>query len=169
MPKSPDETAGGTSAGNGGEQPPPPELSSTDVPWQPGPGKGKQSDEAAEAIWTQLVAIRQTVDRLHEEAKEARLRRRLALVPVRVSDLMRGFQAAVSRANRSTRTGEGEGEDIERMAIKDLKVGLSAPILESAHAEDPVLMLPNLESADADSPAVSLEFRVVAVPRQARG
>jgi hypothetical protein len=75
----------------------------------------------------------------------------------------------VARANRATRAGEEDGEDIERMAIKDLEVSVTAPLLESAHAEDPVLMLPNLKSVDADSPAITLKFNVVSVPRAQRG
>lgn len=164
------------------KQQPPPELGSgSDVPWK---HKGDDDDDhdpkhphyhhhldkhAAEAIYAQLLALRETTEKLLQEAREAKLRRRLELVPVRTADLMRGFQAAVAKANRSTRAGEQEGEDIERMAIKDLEVSLTAPIIESAHAEDPVVMLPNIKSVDADSPSLSLKFSVVSVPRQSRG
>ena len=101
--------------------------------------------EAAEVIYRQLLEVRKTVDNLVQETKEAKVRQRLERVPVRTSDLMRGFQAAVARANRSARSSEEDGEDIERMSVKDLEISLSAPIIEGGHADDPVLMLPNIK------------------------
>lgn len=172
----------GSSSKSKSKQPPPPKLgSSGDDSWKHKGDEDEDDDHdhkhhhhhldkhAAEAIYAQLTALRETVEKLLQETREAKVRRRLELVPVRTADLMRGFQAAVAKANRSTRAGEQEGEDIERMAIKDLEVSLTAPIIESAHAEDPVVMLPNIKSVDADSPRLSLKFSVVGVPRQQRG
>lgn len=158
-------------ASTGSSQPPPPEFggSGETLPWSPKSGHGPANIEAAEAIYGQLIEVRKIVNQLLQESAQARTRRRLELVPVRTSDLMRGFQAAVARANRATRAGEGDSEDIERMAIKDLEISVTAPLIESAHAEDPVLMLPNLKSVDADSPAITLKFNVVSVPRAQRG
>ena len=105
------------------------------------------------------------VEQLRQETIDEKLRRRLDLVPVRVGDLMRGFQAAVARANLATRAGgEGEGEDIEQMVIKNLEVSVTAPVIDAGHAEDPVLMLPNIKSPDAATAQVSLKFSVVSVP-----
>ncbi len=157
-------TTGGTT------QPPPPPVGggSGTVPWSPG---GKKDEElAAAAIYAQLLEVRKVVEQLRQETIDEKLRRRLDLVPVRVGDLMRGFQAAVARANLATRAGaEGEGEDIEQMAIKNLEVSVTAPVIDAGHAEDPVLMLPNIKSPDAATAQVSLKFSVVSVPaRKAR-
>ena len=149
-------------------QPPPPEMkaSSEDVPWEPTKGKGKIKieAEAIESIYTQLMETKALLGKLLQETKEAKIRRRLALMPVKTGDIMRGFQAAVAKANRSNRAGEKEGEDIERMSIKDLEVSLNAPITAGGHAEDPVMMLPNINSADAESATISLKFNVVSIP-----
>lgn len=163
-------------------QPPPPEIegSEADVPWEHDDDehrdRGKHHDhhrwesEVAEAIYTQLIEVRKVVENLRQEAQEAKLRRRSELAPVRVGDLMRGFQSAVAKANRSTRAGEqDDGEDIERMSIKDLEVSVQAPIIEGAHAEDPVVMLPNIKSVDAETASISLKFTVVSVPLKQRG
>lgn len=160
-------------------QPPPPDLEGTDgeVPWDHEHDKKHKhhghehhiDHEAAEVIYRQLLEVRKTVDTLVHETKEAKLRKNFEQVPVRTSDLMRGFQAAVARANRAERSDEEDGEDIERMSIKDLEISLSAPIIEGGHAGDPVLMLPNIKSADAQSAAVSLKFTIVSVPAKQRG
>lgn len=132
--------------------------------------EGRRMEAAAEEwIYLHLLEVRRIVEQLLEEAKEAKLRRRLESVPVRVGDLMQGFQAAVSRANRAERAGAEEAEDIERMSIKDLEVEVTAPIIESAHAEDPVLMLPNIKAASPEAAQVTLKFSVVSVPLKQRG
>lgn len=165
-------------------QPPPPVLKSgsKSLPWSHDHHHGDDDDDdddhrhhyhldhkAVEVIYSQLLEVRKTVDDLVEETKASKLRKRLDHVPVRTSDLMRGFQAAVAKANRSVRSGEEEGEDIERMSIKDLQISLSAPIIDGGHAEDPVLMLPNIKSADAESSSISMKFTVVSVPIKQRG
>lgn len=169
-------------------QPPPPDLgdSGGEFPWDHDhehehDKKHKHDDhddkhhhdhfehEVAEVIYRQLLEVRKTVDALAQETKDAKLRKRLERVPVRTSDLMRGFQAAVARANNSARSGEEDGEDIERMSIKDLEISLTAPIIEGGHADDPVLMLPNIKSAESETAAVSLKFTVVSVPLKQRG
>jgi hypothetical protein len=155
------------------EQPSPPDLEhDDDVPWgshdDHGSPQHREEMEAAEAIYHEMVAVRGMVDQLLQEAREAKIRRRLELVPVQVSDLMRGFQAAVVRANSATRAGIEDSENIEQMVIKDLDISLTAPIIESAHAGDPTLMLPNIKSVDADSPIITLKFSVVSVPSRPR-
>jgi len=149
----------------GGTQPPPPTVTSTGT-WTPG---GKKSDaDLAEAIYYQLVEVRKVVEQLAQDARDAHLRQKQELVPVRTGDLMRGFQAAVARANASTSAGsDGTGEDSESMAIKNLEVSITAPIIDAGHAEDPVLMLPNLKNPDPETAQISLKFSVVSVP--ARG
>lgn len=120
--------------------------------------------DAAEAIYNQLVLTRQTLDKLVDETKEMKVRKQLDQLPVSVSDLMRGFQGAVSRANRAVQAGEG-GEDIEQMMIKNLEISIDAPIINEAHAEDPMIMLPNENSGDSTQAKVSLKFSVVSVPK----
>lgn len=148
-------------------QPPPPPLrhGPRHRPWSPGKVLERlfQHDDT-EAIYAQLLEIRKVVEALRQEVQEARVRRRLDLVPVRVGDLMRGFQAAVARANLATHAGGEAGEDIEQMVIKNLEVSISAPVIEAGHAEDPVLMLPNIKNPDAAIAQVSLKFSVVSVP-----
>lgn len=128
----------------------------------------RDQEQSMGAIFGQLVDVRKGVESLQAAAQEANLRRRLELVPVRVGDLMRGFQSAVSRANRAARAGDGDGEDIAQMAIKDLEISIEAPIIEGGHAEDPTLMLPNIKSVDRDTAAVTLKFSVVTVPAKQR-
>jgi chromosome segregation ATPase len=128
----------------------------------------RHQEQSMGAIFGQLVEVRKGVDVMQAAAQEANLRRRLELVPVRVGDLMRGFQSAVSRANRSTRAGEGDGDDIAQMAIKDLEVSLQAPVIEGGHAEDPTLMLPNIKSVDRDTASVTIKFSVVTLPAKQR-
>ena len=125
-------------------------------------------EELAQAIFAELRDIGGVVDGLAAEAKEAKMRKRWESVPVRIGDLMRGFQASVARANRSVAAGDQDTEDIERMSIRDMEVSLSAPIIDSGHAEDPVVMLPNIKSADAESAKVSIKFNVVSVPGKPR-
>lgn len=125
--------------------------------------------ESMGAIHAQLVEVRKGVDGMQAAAQEANLRRRLELVPVRVGDLMRGFQSAVSRANAATRAGEGDGQDIAQMAIKDLEVSLEAPIIEGGHAEDPTLMLPNIKSVDRETASITIKFSVVTLPAMQKG
>ena len=149
-------------------QPPPPDYKGDgqQPPWSPLKGKYDKDTEmdALEAIYFHLMELRRVVDKLVEESKEEKIRRKLELVPVRISDLMQGFQAAVARANRATQAGEGEGENIEQMSVKDLEISLSAPIIEGGHAADPVVMLPNIKSVDAESARISLKFSIVSVP-----
>ncbi|HET9225978.1 MAG TPA: hypothetical protein VFR31_04885 [Thermoanaerobaculia bacterium] len=155
-----------STTGSGSTQPPPPTVSGGSVPWTPGGGGKKDGElEAAAAIYTQLLEVRKVVEQLRQETIDEKLHRRLDLVPVRVGDLMQGFQAAVARANLATHAGgEGEGEDIEQMVIKNLEVSVTAPVIDAGHAEDPVLMLPNIKSPDAATAQVSLKFSVVSVP-----
>jgi hypothetical protein len=156
-----------TTSGGSTTQPPPPPVGggTGTAPWTPGGGKKDDELEAAAAIYAQLLEVRKVVEQLRQETIDEKLRRRLDLVPVRVGDLMRGFQAAVARANLATRAGgEGEGEDIEQMVIKNLEVSVTAPVIDAGHAEDPVLMLPNIKSPDAATAQVSLKFSVVSVP-----
>lgn len=165
-PKAPRASAAASGSG-GTSQPPPPTVSggSGSVPWTPGGGKKDGELEAVAAIYAQLLEVRKVVEQLRQETIDEKLRRRLDLVPVRAGDLMRGFQAAVARANLATRAGgEGEGEDIEQMVIKNLEVSVTAPVIDAGHAEDPVLMLPNIKSPDAATAQVSLKFSVVSVP-----
>lgn len=161
---------GGT--GTSTNQPPPPDYQAGEgeVPWSPGTGKTKKEAEmnALEAIYFHLMEMRRDVDKLIESAKEEKIRRRMEVVPVRISDLMQGFQAAVARANRSTQAGEGEGEDIETMSVKDLEISLSAPIIEGGHASDPVVMLPNIKNVDSESAKMSLKFSIVNIPLKKR-
>jgi hypothetical protein len=169
MPKPPDppKPQPPPSSSGSSSQPPPPPLGggTGSVPWEPGKRHGKDPElEAAEAIYYQLLEVRKVVEALRQEAQEARVRKRLELVPVRVGDLMRGFQAAVARANLAARAGGEDGEDIEQMAIKNLEVSINAPVIEAGHAEDPVLMLPNIKNPDAATAQVSLKFSVVSVP-----
>lgn len=167
MPKD-NETNGGSS----GTQPPPPVSEGSDqIPWTPGKGQDKKQQEltALEAIYFQVMEMRKTLDKMEEEAREEKIRRKMGLVPVQTSDLLRGFQAAVARANRATHAGEGEGEEIERMSVKDLEISLSAPIIEGGHAADPVVMLPNIKSVDAETAKISLKFNIVSVPIKQRG
>ncbi|MES1241365.1 MAG: hypothetical protein ABUT39_07085 [Acidobacteriota bacterium] len=170
-PLPPSAAASPTTSKSGGStgttQPPPPAVggSAGTVPWTPGGGKKDGELEAAAAIYAQLLEVRKVVEQLRQETVDEKLRRRLDLVPVRVGDLMRGFQAAMARANLANRAGgEDEGEDIEQMAIKNLEVSVTAPVIDAGHAEDPVLMLPNIKSPDASTAQVSLKFSVVSVP-----
>jgi len=157
--------AGGSGSGTTQPAPPPVGGGSGSGPWTPQGGKKDGELEAEAAIYSQLLEVRKVVEQLRQETIDEKLRRRLDLVPVRVGDLMRGFQAAVARANLATRAGgEGEGEDIEQMAIKNLEVTVTAPVIDAGHAEDPVLMLPNIKSPDAATAQVSLKFSVVSVP-----
>lgn len=126
--------------------------------------------DALESIYFNLMEMRRVVDKLVEERKQEKIRRRMEAVPVRISDLMQGFQAAVARANRSTQAGvEGEGEDISPMSVKDLEISLSAPIIDGGHAADPVVMLPNIKSVDSETAKISLKFSIVSVPLKKRG
>jgi hypothetical protein len=140
------------------------------VPWVPGRWKGKKDEEmgALEAIYLQLIEVRRVVDQMAQQAREEKIRQQLEVVPVRVSDLMQGFQAAAARANRSTQAGDESGEDIEQMAVKDLEISLSAPIIEGGHASDPVIMLPNIKSVDSETAKLSLKFNIVSVPLKKR-
>ncbi|MCP5051996.1 MAG: hypothetical protein GY940_32810 [bacterium] len=167
-------------------QPPPPKYNDKDdekdgkSPWCP-PGhhgdhkhhehshKHHHEMDALEAIYFNLMETRRVVDKLVEESRQEKIRRRMEVVPVRVSDLMQGCQAAVARANRSVRAGEGEEEDIEQMSVKNLEISLSAPIIESAHAEEPTIMLPNIKSVDSESAKITLKFSIVSVPVKKRG
>lgn len=88
----------------------------------------------------------------------------LELTPVRVSDLMAGFQSAVAKANRAVRTGDLDHEHIGDMAITNLKVSVAAPLVEGHIAEDPIIMIPNVNSVTSESPKVSISFDVVTVP-----
>ena len=88
----------------------------------------------------------------------------LELSPVRVSDLMAGFQSAVAKANRAVETGDFDQEHIGDMAITNLKVSLAAPYIQAQHEEDPIIMVPNINSVTPDSPKISLSFDVVTVP-----
>lgn len=88
----------------------------------------------------------------------------LDLAPVHVSNLMRGFQGAVAKANDATRTGRGDGEDIKVMRIKNLEVSIDAPVVSENHAKDPVIMLPNANSVNNETARVSLRFTIVTVP-----
>ncbi len=124
--------------------------------------------EHYEALYRQLLDVRRVLDQLAHAAEAERLQKRHEHVPVRTSDLMRGFQAAVARANRAALSGEFEGEDIGRMAIKDLRVSISAPIIDGGHADDPTLMLPNIKSVDETSARISLEFTVINTPGKPR-
>ena len=117
-----------------------------------------------DALYVLLADLKTTLAQLVDQTRESQLQRRLEQVPVRTSDLMRGFEAAVARANRATRAGDVDGEDIERMSIQSLEVSLTAPLIDGGHAEDPVFMLPNIKSADAQSAEVGLKFTVVSVP-----
>lgn len=175
------------------EQPPPPQYNGTDNGKDPGKHGNKNHDndghkdgekcgkshwhfhkhhepmDALERIYFNLMEMRREVDKLAEERKQEKIRRRMEVVPVRISDLMQGFQAAVARANRSTLAGDGEGEDIAPMSVKDLEISLSAPIIEGGHAADPVVMLPNIKSVDTESAKISLKFSIVSVPLKKRG
>ncbi len=124
--------------------------------------------EHYEALYRQLLDVRRLLDQLARTAEAERLQKRHEHVPVRTSDLMRGFQAAVARANRAALSGEFEGEDIGRMAIKDLEVSISAPIIDGGHADDPTLMLPNIKSVDETSARISLKFTVINTPGKSR-
>jgi hypothetical protein len=117
-----------------------------------------------DALYVLLADLKTTLAQLVDQTRESQLQRRLEQVPVRTSDLMRGFEAAVARANRATRAGDVDGEDIERMSVQSLEVTLTAPLIDGGHAEDPVFMLPNIKSADAQSAEVGLKFAVVSVP-----
>lgn len=170
------EEAKGKGVDPSSTQPPPPDYKEKDdkPPWKRswpyGPfHKHHKEMDALEDIYLQLIETRKVIDQLLQESKEEKIRRRLELVPVQISDLMRGFQAAVARANESTRGGiEGEGEeaseDIGGMSIKDLEISLSAPIIEGGHAADPRVMLPNIKSVDEESARISLKFNIVSVP-----
>jgi chromosome segregation ATPase len=131
-------------------------------------GRFRHQEESMGAIYGQLVEVRKGVESMQAAAQEVNLRRRREVLPVHVGDLMRGFQSAVSRANHSARAGEGDGEDIEHMAIKDLEVSMQAPVIDQAHAEDPILMLPNINSADRDTASVTIKFNVVTLPAKQR-
>jgi hypothetical protein len=156
------------------EQPPPPQVdpSSFGEPNFPKGDKSHDDDhkhkhfhfDAAEAIYNQLVLTRKTLDKLVDETKEIKVRKQLDQLPVSVSDLMRGFQGAVSRANRAVQAGE-DGEDIERMVIKNLEVSIDAPIINEAHAQDPMIMLPNENSVDSGHAKVTMKFSVVSLPK----
>jgi hypothetical protein len=124
--------------------------------------------EHYEALHRQLLDVRRLLDQLTRAAEAEHLQKRHENVPVRTSDLMRGFQAAVARANRAASSGEFEGEDIGRMAIKDLEVSISAPIIDGGHADDPTLMLPNIKSVDETSARISLKFTVINTPGKPR-
>lgn len=130
--------------------------------------KGRHHDHEFEVLYRQLVEVRRTLAQLAHQAEAERLKQRHEYVPVRTSDLMRGFQAAVARANRAVAAGEFEGEDIETMAVRDLRVSISAPVIDGGHAEDPTLMLPNIKSVDEQSAKISLEFTVVNMPSKSR-
>lgn len=93
----------------------------------------------------------------------------LEQVPVHLSNLMAGFQSALVKANRRAKTGVQDLEDIGEMAIGNLEVQLSAPIIDRLHPEDPVIMLPNIKSVTEQSPKVTLKFNVVALPSESDG
>lgn len=167
----------GSTGDTGGAQPPPPDVDQSSLEGAELPegdqakgGGGKKFIEfdAAEAIYNQLVMTRKTLDELVDEAKEAKVRKQLDQLPVNVSDVMRGFQGAVSRANRAVLSGEEDGEDIERMVIRNLEISIDAPIINEAHAEDPMIMLPNEDSGNIDRAKVTLKFNVVSVPKTQR-
>lgn len=154
-------------------QPPPPEPTGSEPA-----GAGEPSTEhpphpheptAVDLLYTQLLDVQKVLDQLAGQAEVDRLRRRHEHVPVRASDLMRGFQAAVARANRAVIAGDIEGQDIEDMAVRDLRVSISAPVIDSGHAEDPTLMLPNIKSVDEQSARISLEFSVMSMPKKTQG
>lgn len=172
MPKKNIDTTGSESTGS---TPPPPEvdaslLEGAALPESDKAKGGKKFIEfdAAEAIYNQLVMTRKTLDELVDEAKEAKVRKQLDLMPVNVSDLMRGFQGAVSRANRAAQAGEDGGEDIERMIIKNLEISIDAPIINEAHAEDPMIMLPNENSSSPGQAKVTMKFNVMSIPKPQR-
>lgn len=170
MPKPSDDAQQPT-----GSQPPPPGDDGGDSGGGGNGGGGNGGGDHGnphhdhDALYAHIVEVKQILTQILEEARDERLRKRLEYVPVRTSDLMRGFQAAVAKANRSTEAGDIGGEDIERMSIKDLEITLSAPIIDGGHAEDPVVMLPNIKSVDAESAKISMKFNVVSVPGKGRG
>ena len=99
--KKTDPTGDSSSEETTGSQTGPPEIDPTTVEGGTLPesndkkgGGGKKFIEfdAAEAIYNQLVMTRKTLDTLVDEAKEAKVSQQLSLLPVHVSDLMRGFQ-----------------------------------------------------------------------------
>lgn len=160
-----------------GKQPPPPEVDASTLEEKalPDSGKAKGSGgkkfiefDAAEAIYSQLVMTKKALEELVGETKEAKVKKQLNLMPVSVSDLMKGFQGAVSKANRAVLSGEEVGEDIERMAIKNLEIAIDAPIIGQSHNEDPKIMLPNENSSDSGQAKVTLKFSVVSVPKTQR-
>lgn len=147
-----------------------PGISAGSPPANPPGHPGNPHDPSAiDLLYTQLLDVRKVLDQLAQQSEADRARRKHEYVPVRASDLMRGFQAAVARANRAVVAGELEGQDIEDMAVRDLRVSISAPVIDSGHAEDPTLMLPNIKSVDEQSARISLEFSVMSVPRKAQG
>jgi len=162
--------ANATPATRGPAQPGPPAPDPGATPSPQAAARGGIPPEAiptgvpldADAVQRQLREVSDKVERLTQVSME--VKGPSALAPVKLSDLMRGFQGAVVRANDAIRAGSDDGEDIEAMVIKRLDISLEAPIVETGHADDPVVMLPNLNSVDSDSPTVRLSFEVVSVP-----
>lgn len=121
-------------------------------------------EEALEAVYGELLGVRKISDQLLKEASERKLEKRYESVPVRISDLMEGFEAALAKANRASQAGDFESEDIANIAVKDLEINLSASLIESGHAQDPVLMLPNIKSVDNRSTNVNIRFSLHSLP-----
>ena len=179
MAKKPTDAAKGKKTGtvSRGKQPPPPAVESippeneTVLENDKGESRGKKKYiefDAAEAIYKQLVMTRKVLDELVDEAKEAKIKKQLDQLPVSVSDLMQGFQAAMSKANKAVQAGEEGGEDIEQMSIKNLEVSIDAPIINENPAHDPMIMLPNENSSDSSRAKVTMKFSVVSVPKVKR-
>lgn len=120
-------------------------------------------------VYNQLQIVTKSIENLEKQISESIKYKQLELVPVRISDLMRGFQSAMAKANFASKSGnEIEGEDIGNLAIKDLQISLTAHIIEAGHADDPILMLPNIKSIDQDSAKVSIKFTVYGVPVESK-
>ena len=110
--------------------------------------------------------IKQQVEMLVAAMQAQNLQSAYETLPVKTSDLMMGFQSAVSRANEAARSTDYDTQDIETMKVKDLEISIQAPVIESGHASDPVLMLPNIKSVRSDSVNLTLKFSIVSVPKQ---
>lgn len=122
--------------------------------------------EYLEDISYDVDLIKEKMELLVADLKAQTLQSAYETLPVRTSDLMMGFQSAVSRANEAARSTDYDTQDIETMKVKDLEISIQAPVIESGHASDPVLMLPNIKSVRSDSVNLSLKFSIVSVPKK---
>jgi hypothetical protein len=115
------------------------------------------------ALREEIVKIRELVQDLKSKRGEESIL--ITGVAVKSSEIMNGFQSAMSKAIKSqSASSEGNGENIKNFIIKDLEVEFAAPIVAERGGEEPILIIPNIKSVSTDSPLVRLKFTITNVP-----